>query len=356
MKITFIIPFASLAGGIRVVAIYARMLAKMGHDINVISQPDALPRTPLRKIKAWIRGRPPRLPQPQTQLLEFMGDRHRVLDRIRPVTAEDVPDSDIIIATWWHTAEWVAALPASKGEKIYLLQDYEVFDRQPAERVVATYHLPLRKIAVSSYLRNILQQTHGVGDVAVVRNAVDLDQFETPPRPKNNTLCVGFVYTQSPRKNIARAIAAVTQAKAALPDLRVLAFGSHPPDPALPLPDLVEYHVNPSQAEIAGLYAACDLWLFTSDNEGFGLPLLEAFASRTPVLATRAGASEDLVDGSNGLLLEHDTNVFAAAIRRFADMDDPTWQGFSEAAYETACTYTWDDATEALLRHLTEAV
>ena len=37
MKITFVLPIPSLAGGVRVVAIYAGKLLERGHDVRVIS-------------------------------------------------------------------------------------------------------------------------------------------------------------------------------------------------------------------------------------------------------------------------------------------------------------------------------
>ena len=120
MKITFVIPYAGLSGGIRVVAIYAALLAERGHEVRVISRPAR--KAPIgRRIKDFLRGRK-RAPLPSTPLLAGLGARHKVLDRRRPVTAQDVEDGDVVIATWWDTAEAVAALPASKGRKFYTLK------------------------------------------------------------------------------------------------------------------------------------------------------------------------------------------------------------------------------------------
>src|SRR5438067_549849 len=44
-----------------------------------------------------------------------------------PISAGDVPDGDIVLATWWETVEWAAALPASKGAKVHFMQDYEIW-------------------------------------------------------------------------------------------------------------------------------------------------------------------------------------------------------------------------------------
>ena len=118
---------------------------------------------------------------------------------------------------------------------------------------------------------------------------------------------------------------------------------------AAPLPDWVEYHRAPPQAEIPRLYAQCDLWLFTSRHEGFGLPLLEAMACRTPVLATRAGAAPDLITGQNGQLLEPSAEVFASQIERYAQMPPQEWRALSDAAFATAQAYSWDQSTDLLV-------
>lgn len=348
MRITFVLPVASQNGGVRVAATYARLLDARGHLVTVVSQPPWKPRGRKARLRRILGLEKPR-PFHPTPLLACLGDRHRVLERGRPVEARDVPDADIVVATWWHTAEWVARLPATKGRKVYLLQDHEAAVPQPVERVAATYRFDMQKIAVSEYIRDAIRANHGIEGIDVVPNAVDLDQFTAPRRPRNAALTVGFLYTTAPRKNVALAIESLEQARRLVPELRGLAFGRSAPGKHLPLPDWIDYVEAPVQAEIPGLYAACDLWLFTSDHEGFGLPLLEAMACRTPVLATRAGAAPQLVTGQNGTLLPGDPQAFAEEIARFAAMPDAGWQGYSAAAHATATAYSWEDATDGLL-------
>lgn len=348
MRITFIQPVVGLGGGTRVVATYARLLQERGHEVFSVSQPWQPPKGLKETLKRMI-GRSVAQPPARTPLLDFLGSRHIVLDRQRPPTAADVPDADIIVATWWETAEWVAALPPSKGRKFYLLQGYEVFPNLPIERVVATYHLPLTKIAVSSYIRDEIKKNHGALVPYVVSNSVDLDQFDAPPRPKPSDPTFGFLYTTTECKRIGLAIDALRKAKERLPDLKAEVFGAHPPDAALPLPDWMTYHLAPSQADIPKIYARCNAWLFTSEKEGFGLPILEAMACRTPVLATSAGASPDLINGKNGVLLPGLVEAFADEIIRFALMPEDEWTGYSKAARDTVTSYTWQDATDRLL-------
>lgn len=354
MRITFLSPFASLAGGVRVMAIYAARLQARGHEVTVVSQPGAKP-TLKRRLQTAL-GLRERMHRPKgTPLLDVLGARHVVLDHDGPITADDVPDGDVVIATWWETAIWAAALPASKGRKFYLLQDYETFKKGRSEAVSATYELPLKKIAVSEYIAGMLAEHHGIADVDVVPNAVDLDQFQAPERARNSALTLGYVYTRKPRKNVGLAVEVLEQARAEIPGLRAMAFGSVTPLPVVPVPDWISFHHAPPQQEIARIYAACDLWLFTSLHEGFGLPILEAMACGTPVLATRAGAAPQLIDGVNGSLLEPDPEAFLSEIRRFAQMSPEAWRTASDAARATAASYSWEDATDRLLASISAA-
>lgn len=352
MHITFVIPFAGFAGGIRVVAIYAQHLQARGHIVTVVSTARRSPPRWRDKVQYALGLRSPPPPPRLAPWFDALGERHIRLDTPGPVRAEDVPDGDLVIATWWQTAEWVAGLPAEKGRKAYLLQDCEALDHSPSDRVASTYMLDLTKVAVSNYIRRTIRDRFAVQDeIIVVPNAVDTDQFQAPPRSRNATLTVGFLYSPAPRKNIRLALASLDQARAICPGLRVLAFGPAP-DPTVPLPDWVEYHDFPAQDRIAQLYAACDLWLFPSEREGFGLPILEAMACRTPVLATRAGGAPDLIDGANGLLLPDDPAAFAAAIRQFYEMPAEAWTEWSDAAYQTAARNDWNTATDRLLAAL----
>ena len=353
VRITFVLPYAALNGGHRVVAAYARHLTEQGHEVWAVSQPYRQRGGVRAKLTRLVRGAPPQ--PPRIPLLDFLGDRHLVLKTPRPVTAANLPDADVIVATWWETAEWVAPLPPSKGRKAYLIQDYEMFQPGTFERVAATYQLPFLRIAVSDYSRDAIRTRHGVSDIAVIPNAVDTSHFGAPPRARNEALTVGFVYTRTPRKNVRLAIDALQAARRQVPHLRAISFGSAPPSPELALPDWVEFRLAPPQEEIPALYASCDLWLLTSDREGFGLPILEAMACRTPVVSTPAGAAETLIDGSNGMVVAPEVDAVVEAILRFDRMRPEEWSAFSESARRTVNSYTWDDATDRLVALLSSS-
>ncbi|HXE75803.1 MAG TPA: glycosyltransferase family 4 protein [Candidatus Xenobia bacterium] len=61
-----------------------------------------------------------------------------------------------------------------------------------------------------------------------------------------------------------------------------------------------------SREDLSRQYAACDVFVLPSDQEGFGIVYLEAMAHHKPVVASRAGGAPEVVtDGETGLLIEH---------------------------------------------------
>ncbi len=134
-----------------------------------------------------------------------------------------------------------------------------------------------------------------------------------------------------------------------IPALKVISFGSMAFTPELPLPADTEFFFRVPDRELPTLYASCDAWLFATRVEGFGLPILEAMACRTPVIGTPAGAAPELLALGGGIQVSmEDPHAMADAILRIARMSQLNWLALSDAAYTTATGYTWDDATNRL--------
>jgi glycosyltransferase involved in cell wall biosynthesis len=262
------------------------------------------------------------------------------------VTAADVPDADVVVATWWETARWVAALPSSKGAQAYFIQGYEARDDLPAEVLDVTWRLPMHKIVVAQWLARMAAERFGDADASLVPNAVDLEQFSVPARGKQPSPTVGLVYTHVECKGCDLGLAAFDLARKQLPDLKLVAFGSRPPTPDLPIPAGAEFVLQPPQARIKDLYAKTDAWLFPSRQEGFGLPILEAMACRTPVVATPAGAAPELLaDGGGVLVGPNNAQALAGGMLEALGLDPLAWSNLSDKAYATACRYNWEHAT-----------
>jgi len=345
LRITFVMALAWMDGGTRVISIYADRLRRRGHDVRVVSRAKRLPGLRSRMRTLLTSGKWPRR-QRYPSHLDAVAVPHRILPAGLPITEADVPDGDVVIATWWETAEWVAGYGPAKGAKAYFIQGYDGWGANPVARVDATWHLPLHKIAIAQWLVNRAARC-GDTQVSLVPNSVDTAQFHAPPRGKQPRPTVGLLYTAIPAKGIDLALAAIRTAARDVPNLHVIAFGHEELNPELPLPAGAEYYRNPPQDQIKDLYARCDAWLFPSRSEGFGLPILEAMACRTPVLAMPAGAAPELLASGGGRLVPaEDTTALAGAIREVVKLPDPEWRALSDTALTTVTRYSWDDATE----------
>ncbi len=349
MRVTFVCGASDLSGGSRVISIYADHLHRRGHTVTIVSRPRRR-FTPVEKLKAWLRGRPvPKNAKTWSSHYDHLnGPTHRRIDRYRPVTAADVPDADVVVATWWETAEWVAAYPAAKGKKAYFLQHYEAHDGQPTGRVDATWRLPMHKVIIARWLVDMARERFQDTDASYVPNAVDVDQFRAPPRGEQAVPTVGVMYSIVPFKGCDVSLKAFELAKEKVPALKLVSFGNRPPTAALPLPPGTDHTVQPAQDAIRDIYARCDVWLFGSRSEGFGLPLLEAMACRTPVIATPTGAAPELVEPGGGVLVPmEDPRAMAREIERVVSLPADEWRRMSDAAHATATRYTWEDAAAA---------
>src|SRR5262245_20851968 len=119
MRITFVLNHVNLNGGIRVIAIFAERLKARGHTVTVVARPR--PVASLKdKVKSAIKGNGwPIDPNTLPDHFDNVDVDLRVIEARRPITDRDVPDADVVIATWWETAPWVANLSPSKGAKVY---------------------------------------------------------------------------------------------------------------------------------------------------------------------------------------------------------------------------------------------
>jgi glycosyltransferase involved in cell wall biosynthesis len=359
MRINFVLPRLNLSGGIRVLAVYAQMLQARGHRVAVRSPGPPL-RGPGAWLRGWLRGETANGKTPNAAShFDGLALDHRTIAPARPITDRDVPDGDVVVATWWETVEWVARLSSTKGAKVHFIQhDESMFHQQPTDRVLAAWQMPMDKIVVSRWLAELAHQRDPRASVHHVPNSVDTELFDAPPRGKQATPTVGLMYSKSAFKGLDVALEAIERARRQVPALQVVGFGMDDQVSSLPMPETMRYFKAPPQKRIPEIYRSADAWLFASRSEGFGLPLLEAMACRTPVIATPAGAAPDLLEAGGGWLLPHldDIDGMAAAIVDLAQLPDASWQALSQQAYTIARDYDWSAATDRFEAALQQAV
>lgn len=354
MKITFVLPAADLSGGVKVVATYGERLQRRGHEVVVVTPPPHAPSLRERaralvREGSWLRS--------ARSHLDGRTVNHRTVPHRRPFTDDDVPDADVIVATWWETANWVRGMAPTKGARVLFIQGYEALEGEDRPDIDATWRLPFQKIVVSRWLRDMAATRFGDSSAIHVPNGVDIEQFHAPERAMASRPTLGFLVHNSPLKGTKTAYLAIDQIRRKIPNLRVVSFGATPPERSL-VPAEVEFHLLPAQDRIRDIYSQCDVWLCASHREGFHLPMLEAMACRCPVVSTRAGGPEDIIQhGVNGYLADvGDVEGLVIAVCRVLLGGEESWRRLSDAAYASALRYRWEDSTRSFEHALQTAV
>lgn len=158
-----------------------------------------------------------------------------------------------------------------------------------------------------------------------------------------------YVAAFSPEKGHALLLDAFADLSRMVPNCRLLLAGDGPlraelQDKARALNLTSAVRFAGFVEDLASVYAACDVFLFPSVNEGLGTSLLGAMACALPVAAFSVGGIADVLeDGKNGLLVRETTSpALAAAAARLLG-DAVLAQRLGDAAHETvAARFTAD--------------
>jgi glycosyltransferase involved in cell wall biosynthesis len=150
------------------------------------------------------------------------------------------------------------------------------------------------------------------------------------------------VGTLEPRKNLGRVVEAARLAGVELRVVGARGWGGI---------EVAGWVGRVTDDELAALYRGARCVVYASLYEGFGLPVLEAMASGTPVVTSAGGATEEVAGGAAVLVEPTDAEAIAAGIRdALARRDELVPRGL-----ERARVFTWQraaDELEALWRRL----
>jgi alpha-1,3-rhamnosyl/mannosyltransferase len=163
-----------------------------------------------------------------------------------------------------------------------------------------------------------------------------LERLELPER---FLLWVGGLDPPDPRKGV-EALAAAVRSGDGLP--LVLAGRTLPAARALAAPARVLLTGRVSDLELAALYSAAEALVFPSEDEGFGLPPVEALACGTPVAAYAAGSLPEVLGGAHGAALVEAgdlAGLLTAAERLAGGRAEPLRRSWDDVAEETWAVY-----------------
>ena len=209
---------------------------------------------------------------------------------IPDLSEKHIPDADVIVAGSSWMLDVLKNYSYRKGRKFYLIQCYELNNPENIER----YKLPVKKIAVSTYLKNRIEKILKDEEIYVVNNGVDVNFFT--PKGRNYNIPprkIGMVYYyKAPyrTKAVIDGIKAFELVKKKLPLVELVMFGTKRDKG---VPEYAEFYEKPSREKIAEIYKSCDIFLSPSREEACQLPPMEAMASGCALVATNVGGVPD---------------------------------------------------------------
>lgn len=320
LAITYLLEDTGLWGGVKVVLNQANLMTARGHHVTVVSKGEP---------PAWLRLRVP-------------------FRRVQAFDPGELPEADVTVATYWTTI--VAASQAPSRSAAHYCQGFEAglthnVGDHPA--ILEAYRTPVPCLAVSEPLANLVRSRFERA-ARVVPPA--LEPFFKPgwrrvphSRPRivvmhpfefyMKGVDVGLEAVRLMRASGVRCtLVRISQLPLSEEERRVLA------------PD--EFHTNLTPRQVARLLRSADLLLAPSwEQEGFGLPVLEAMASGVPVVASDIPAFRSFAQDA-AVLIPHDApERFASAAR--AVLGDPAeWRRMRARGLETAKAFSEDRAAE----------
>ena len=215
----------------------------------------------------------------------------------------------------------------------------QVRDAEQVEHTLAT-----RIVAASTFARQTLID-NGVAESKIRVNpyGVDASRFVPQQRRAGTPLRFCFVGAMSVRKGLAQLLdvwRAIAARDAELWLVGPAADGGV--ERFIRGHERVVYKGAVPQRELPAIFGQCDVFVFPSFFDGFGLVILEAMACGLPVIATTSSGGPDVIrDGENGWLVPpgDDAALVAAIGRCLANPEQARAMGAH--ARSTAETFTW---------------
>ena len=389
MKITFLLPIIELVGGVRIVFEYANRLQARGHEVNIVYPLIPLlikPKFSLNDLAgqalktianlkrgtevSWfdLKAKLIRVPTLGPRYVKFVGKL--------------IPDADVVVATAWETAYLVSKLSEKKGEKFYFIQHYEIWDVwndeecwREAEKIESnpnklclamesaipknktlrgikdlvdkTYKIPLKKITISSWLKELIEEKFGEKVEVLIINGLNFDTFYKEEDVYNTEkIRVLMPYRHIKWKGTEDGLKAFKTVKEKHPDVDFILYGTKREKD---IPEWIKFYERVSDNELRGLYNSSDIFVYPSWTEGFGLPPMEAMACGCTVVATNVGGLPDYAIDGKTVLASSPRNPQALAqnIIKLIENEDER-RRIAENGYNHVKQFTWDRATDQL--------
>ena len=327
-------------GGVQLYSSHlSRELVRMGHRVEVLSYKGA---------KSFSGEVVHNLDVPNVPILRGAMFVRRASSWI----SKNAERFDLIVANYAKTSG--AALGMAGVGGVVVFHGTDIRMNSLLRRYVSSALRRGKAVAVSKYLAEIVRKEFGV-ESKVISGAVDKKLFENLPDQKECRRMLGLgggplVLTAAslvPVKGVDDVLRVASRVRATF-----LVAGDGPlrgklERMAKKLGSNVRFLGYVDHRRLPVLMRACDLLLHMPRFEGYGLVVLEALASGTPVVARRIGAiPEILVDG--GVLVDS-VEEAVSAIGELLE-DRKKLESMRDVARRRVLSRTWADVAQEFIR------
>lgn len=215
---------------------------------------------------------------------------------------------DVIIGTHWRTYFFLQRLKRvieNKTRLFFLVQSNDKLLVSSEERALVDKALtgfynetvPIHKIAVSSYLRNILNDEFGQSSF-YVSNGLDMKEVK-PMLGGSDKVRIAARYDPSQYRGwdtVNKVLARISKRD----DVEIHLFEMKDKKP---VPYNAVFHKGLTGGGLLSLFKSCDIYISGSTYEGFAYPILEAMSQGCAVCCTNAGGNMDFcINGETALV------------------------------------------------------
>jgi glycosyltransferase involved in cell wall biosynthesis len=252
----------------------------------------------------------------------------------------------------------------------YLVPEYVLWYRFMIPRLLKGVQ---RIIAVSNYTKQKIVELIGIEEekIEVIPNGVDKKYWMTSPDSESNSIrSLGlyssryllYVGSLQPRKNLSRLLQAWGLIQNEVPeDIWLVVAGAEGKKEVFSqlklsvIPPRVQFTGYVSDDILPIMYRKALGFVFVSLYEGFGLPILEAMASGTPVLASNLTAIPEVAGNAALLVDPYKTEEIADGLLKLI-MDDSLRTRLQQKGLEQAKLFSWEKTAEKTWKVLEENI
>jgi glycosyltransferase involved in cell wall biosynthesis len=319
LAVSYLLEDTALFGGVKIVLHQAELMVRRGHRVTVVSKGERPGWFPL----------------------------HARFVQVPALEARDLPAADVTVATFWTTIGAAAAV--ASGTAAHYCQGFEAgfsHNRDDHPAILHAYQQPVPCLALSPHLAVLVKERFGRPARVVPPALAPYWRPALRRRPHSLPRVVVANPFEIEWKGVStglRAVAELRQRGVACRLVRVSQWPLSADERSLLAPDEFHHHLEP--LAVARLFRGADLMLAPSwEQEGFGLPVLEAMACGVPVVASDISAFRAFAGGAAALVPYDRPEAFAEAAGEIL-ADPARWRVMRRRGLEASQWFTEERVT-----------